>query len=120
MDWGQTLVILTPLVTFMGFIYNEMRRSSAEAKEEINVIKRSNAEAREEIKEWRIETREEIKEWRAETRAETAEISKKSEQEIAELRKGFQDEMRIQSSRSDKLYEMFIALLEKQQPKTHP
>ena len=47
----------------------------------------------------------EIKEWRKETREE---ITK------------FEEEIRIQSQRSDKLYEMFIDLLKSQNPKTNP
>lgn len=58
----------------------------------------------------------ELKEWRKETREETRSIRT----EIAEMRKGFQEELRLQTERSDKLYQMFIDLLKNQNPKTNP
>jgi hypothetical protein len=58
----------------------------------------------------------ELKEWRKETREETQSIRA----EIAEMRKGFQDDLRLQTERSDKLYQMFIDLLKSQNPKSNP
>lgn len=93
MEWGQVIVILIPLVTFMGFIWKEMR-------------------------EWRQETRDETNS----IRSEIAEMRKVSQIEIAEMRQSFQEGMRVQSQRSDTLYQMFIDLLKEQQnhPRTNP
>lgn len=54
----------------------------------------------------------ELKEWRVETREET--------KAIREEINGIREEIRQQSSRSDRLYEMFIDLLKAQNPKTNP
>lgn len=60
-----------------------------------------------------------LKEIRA-ARKETRERTDSIRAGTAEMRKGFQEEIRVQVQRSDKLYEMFIALLEKQGPRTNP
>jgi len=49
-----------------------------------------------ELKSWREDTRNEMKSWREDTKNEINSI---------------REEVRLQSSRSDRLYEMFIALL---------
>ncbi len=59
----------------------------------------------------------EMRRWRTESRAEIA----KSRQRMSKLskEKGLPVEFRVQSSRSDELYEEFMTLLEKKYPKTH-
>lgn len=60
-------------------------------------------------------------------RQETGEEIHRIEREIFEIRKGFREEMlgfreemRMQSQRSDQLYQMFIDLLKSQSPRTNP
>lgn len=48
MDWGQILVILIPLVTFMGFIWREIRDYRKETRDETNSIRAEIAEIRKE------------------------------------------------------------------------
>lgn len=52
----------------------------------------------------------ELKDWRVETRAETRSIREETKS-IREEINGVREEIRLQVTRSDRLYEMFIDLL---------
>ncbi len=123
--------LIASLGAFMGFLYKEMKEWRAESKAD-NAQNRADyllitAEIKADISQIRADIRSDSAQIRAEIRGETAQMkidaaerSRQFQLEMIELRKGFQDEIRLQSSRSDKLYETVIALLERQQPKTNP